>query len=158
MDTVDVAIVAAFVVVFAAVSERLSKTIITGPMLFVAFGFVIGPKALGVVDLSLDNEVVRTLAELTLVLVLFVDAARIDLRVLSRNSQVPTRLLGIGLPLTVALGTLAGVLLFDEFSVWEAALLAAVLAPTDAALGLAVVGRSPRAGSDSPGFERGERS
>ncbi len=140
--TVDVAIVAAAVVAFAAVSARLTRTIITGPMVFIAFGLIVGPEVLDVVNLSLDNELVRTLVELTLVLVLFVDAARIELRVLQRNSQVPIRLLGIGLPLTVVLGALAGFLVIDGLGIWEAAVLAAVLAPTDAALGQAVIGNA----------------
>ena len=139
MDTVDIAIVAAFVVAYAIVSARLSTTVITGPIVFVSFGLIVGPEALDVVDLSLDNEVVRTLAELTLILVLYTDASRIDVRVLRRSSQIPMRLLVLGLPLTIALGAGFGALLFDGLDLWEVALLAAVLAPTDAALGQAVV-------------------
>ena len=71
MDTVDIAIVAAFVVAYSIISARLSTTVITGPMVFVLFGLIVGPDALNIVDLSLDNEVVRTLAELTLVLILY---------------------------------------------------------------------------------------
>ena len=139
MDTVDIAIVAAFVVAYAIVSARLSTTVITGPIVFVSFGLIVGPEALDVVDLSLDNEVVRTLAELTLILVLYTDASRIDIRVLRHSSQIPLRLLVLGLPLTIALGAGFGALLFDGLDLWEVALLAAVLAPTDAALGQAVV-------------------
>ena len=93
MDTLDIAIVAVFVVAYAIVSARLSTTVITGPIVFVSFGLIVGPEALDVVDLSLDNEVVRTLAELTLILVLYTDASRIDFRVLRHSSQIPLRLL-----------------------------------------------------------------
>ena len=139
MDTIDIAIVAAFVLAFSIISARLSTTVITGPMVFVLFGLIVGPDALNVVDLSLDNEVVRTLAELTLALNLYTDASRIDIGVLRRNSEIPLRLLIIAMPLTILFGMGFGVLLFGDLDLWEVALLAAVLAPTDAALGLAVV-------------------
>ncbi len=145
MESADLAIVAAFVIAYALVSGRLSRTVFTGPMVFVAFGLLVGGAGLDVVDLSLENTLVEAIAEITLVIVLFSDAARIDLRILSRNAAVPARLLGIGMPLTIAGGLVAAVVLFDGLSVWEAALVAAVLAPTDAALGQAVVtsGRVP---------------
>ena len=79
------------------------------------------------------------LAEATLTLVLFADASRIDLRLLRREVGVPVRLLGIGLPLTIVAGTFAAALVFPELSWPEALVLAIVLAPTDAALGQAVV-------------------
>jgi NhaP-type Na+/H+ or K+/H+ antiporter len=135
----DLLVVAVFVVAYGLVSGRLEGTPVTPPMLFVGFGLLAGPPALGLVELDLDNEAVRVLAEATLVLVLFTDAARIDLRVLRREYHLPARLLGIGLPLTVLAGTLAAVVLFDGLELWEAAVLAAVLAPTDAALGQVVV-------------------
>jgi sodium/hydrogen antiporter len=82
---------------------------------------------------------VRALAEATLALVLFSDASRIDLGELRREFSVPTRLLAIGLPLTIALGALAAGMIFDQLTLWEAVILGVVLAPTDAALGQAVV-------------------
>jgi NhaP-type Na+/H+ or K+/H+ antiporter len=135
----DLLVIAAFVVAYGLVSGRLAGTVVTPPMLFVAFGLATGSSALGLLELDLDNEAVRVLAEATLVLVLFTDAARIDLRVLRREYHLPARLLGVGLPLTVALGALVAFVLFDGLEVWEAAVLAAVLAPTDAALGQVVV-------------------
>ena len=81
----------------------------------------------------------RALAEATLALVLFCDASRIDLGRLRREVGVPLRLLGIGLPLTIALGAVAAAAIFGQLSVEEAVILAIVLAPTDAALGQAVV-------------------
>jgi NhaP-type Na+/H+ or K+/H+ antiporter len=79
------------------------------------------------------------LAEATLVLLLFTDAIRIDLRLLRRQLQLPARLLGVGLPLTLIAGTALAAVLFSDLSIWEAALVAAILSPTDAALGRAVV-------------------
>lgn len=139
MQLLDVAVVAALVVAYAGVSQRLEHTPVTAPMLFVAAGLALGPGGAGLIDLGLDNTVVRGLAELTLVLVLFSDAARIDLRVLRRQYELPARLLGIGLPGVIATGAVAAAWLLPDVGLWEAALLATVLAPTDPALAQAVV-------------------
>ena len=102
---------------------------------------VIGADGLDLIDGGFDEGGVELLAEATLVLILFADATRIDLRVLRTQTTLPVRMLGIGLPLTVILGTVGAVLLFagEEIGLWEAALIGAILAPTDAALGQAVV-------------------
>ena len=133
------AIVALAVLGVAAVSQRLSGTPITPTMVFVTVGLLVGPEALGQLDLESSSGTVRTIAEATLGLVLFSDASRIDLGLLRRGVSVPVRLLGIGLPLTIALGTLAAIGVLDQLTTQEALILAVVLAPTDAALGQAVV-------------------
>ncbi len=123
----------------AAISRRLSGTPVTPAMLFVVAGAVLGPQLLDGIDLSSKSPTERTLAEATLALVLFCDASRLDLGKLRREAGVPVRLLGIGLPLTIALGTVAAAVVFGELTVEEALILGVVLAPTDAALGQAVV-------------------
>jgi NhaP-type Na+/H+ or K+/H+ antiporter len=135
----SIAIVAITLVAVAGVSRRLSGSPLTPAILFVAVGLLVGPDALGGIDLESSSGTVRALAEATLALVLFCDASRIDLASLRRDVNVPVRLLGIGLPLTIGLGVLAAVVIFDQLSVTEALILAVVLAPTDAALGQAVV-------------------
>ena len=114
-------------------------TPVTPAILFVVVGLLVGPEVLGEIDLESSSGTVRALAEATLALVLFCDASRIDLGQLRREVGVPVRLLGIGLPLTIALGAVAAAVIFDRLSVEEAVILAIVLAPTDAALGQAVV-------------------
>ena len=123
----------------AAFSRLLSGTPVTPAMVFVAFGLLVGPELLGGIDVSSSGATVRALAETTLALVLFSDASRINLGALRRTVGVPVRLLGIGLPLTIALGAVAASVLFGAMTFWEAVILAVVLAPTDAALGQAVV-------------------
>ena len=123
----------------AAVSRRLVGTPITPAMLFVGFGLLVGPKALDGIDMSSTGSVVRILAEATLALVLFSDASRVDLSHLRRAVGVPLRLLAVGLPLTILLGAVAAAVLFGELTAAEAVILGIVLAPTDAALGQAVV-------------------
>jgi NhaP-type Na+/H+ or K+/H+ antiporter len=123
----------------AAVSRRLSGTPITPAILFVSIGLLVGPTVLDAVDIPSTSSTVRALAEATLALVLFSDASRIDLGKLRREISLPVRLLGIGLPLTIACGALAAAVIFGELTFWEAAILGVILAPTDAALGQAVV-------------------
>jgi sodium/hydrogen antiporter len=116
-------------------------------MLFVSAGLLAGWT--GILDIGAaghagsgqaeaSREVVLVVAEVALVLLLFADAARLDVRTL-RHNPLPFRLLGIGLPLTVLLGTAFAVALLGHLELWECAIVAAVLAPTDAALGQIVI-------------------
>jgi NhaP-type Na+/H+ or K+/H+ antiporter len=100
---------------------------------------LVGPLAIDEVTAVPTGESVKTLAEATLAVVLFADAARIKFRVLRREYAVPLRLLGVGLPLTIATGAVLAAVIFDQLNLTEAIVLAILLAPTDAALGEAVV-------------------
>ena len=124
---------------FALVSSRFDNSLITPPMVFTGAGVLIAFMFSQFVEEEFAKEALEFVAELTLVIVLFIDASRINLPLLFREHKIPVRLLGIGLPLTVLLGAVIAGLMFGEFSIWEAALVAAILAPTDAALGQAVV-------------------
>ncbi len=126
-------------IAFGLVSARLSETILTAPILFVAFGIVAGPLGFHLVELDISGKTIEFIAEVTLVLVLYTDAARIDVRTLWRYHNLPSRMLLIGLPLTILAGAVAAMTIFPGLPIFEAALLAAILAPTDAALGQAVV-------------------
>ena len=134
-----VVLLVAFVIGYALVSKFLSTTPLTGPILFTAFGLLAGPEALDVVTVELSSEVVQWLLEVTLVVILFTDAAIIDVRAVARNLFVPARLLTLGLLLTMAAGIAMSYVLFGDIGFWGAAVIAIVLAPTDAALGQAVV-------------------
>ena len=108
-------------------------------MIFTALGvlaYFFLPEMLGELD---GRAVLEVIAELTLVVVLFIDASKIRLPLLIRQYRLPLRLLAIGLPLTVLLGAVAAKIIVPELLIWEAALLGAILVPTDAALGQAVV-------------------
>ena len=139
MDLVSIAVVVAGFLLFSLISGRLEGSIITAPMVFVAFGLVVGTMGMGVIRVAADHATVHIIAELTLILVLTSDAARLDLRRLLADHNVPLRMLLFGLPGAIGLGLLFAIWLFPQFTFWEAALLAALLAPTDAALGQAVV-------------------
>lgn len=134
-----VTVLAVVVVAYALVASKLDRWWITGPMVFVAAGAILGPGGLDVLPLSAGNETVLTITELTLALLLFSDAATVRLRDVEGDIGLPIRLLFIGLPLTVIAGALLAYLIFPEVGWAAAALIATILAPTDAALGLAVV-------------------
>jgi NhaP-type Na+/H+ or K+/H+ antiporter len=107
-------------------------------MVFVAIGFLLGPRALGILILSSQAEAIKSLTEITLALLLFADASTLSLRQVREDEQLPARLLSVGILLTLALGTLAAFALLPGESLAFAALIAAILAPTDAALGLPI--------------------
>ena len=135
----DLAILALFILGYSLVAGRVERTWVSGPIVFTLFGLLIGPVGLDLLSFKADGETIRTLAELTLALVLFTDAASADMAVLRRTETLPARLLLVGLPVTILLGFGVGVLLIEQLSLFEVALLATMLAPTDAALGKAVV-------------------
>ena len=135
MEPALLASFAAVLVAFGIVSRRMERGVVTPPMVVVGLGIGLGQLGW----LEPGRELLADLAELTLVVVLFTDAARIDLAHLRLRRSLPARLLGIGLPLTVAAGALAAWIIVPGLGLWEAILFGAVLAPTDAALGQAVV-------------------
>jgi sodium/hydrogen antiporter len=135
----NAAILAAFLLIYSAIAGRIERSLISGPIVFTAVGFILGPDGLGVLRLNITGEGLRLLAELTLAMVLFTDAANADFGIVRRNLGLPERLLLIGLPLTIILGFLVAAIVLPTLSILEMALLAALLAPTDAALGQPVV-------------------
>ncbi|MDH3655636.1 MAG: sodium:proton antiporter [Myxococcales bacterium] len=139
MNTAAFILVACFVFGFGLVSRRLAVSPLTPPLVFVGLGVAFGPWGLDWLRFDVEHGAMHVLAELTLILVLFGDAARIDLSALRRELGLPVRLLAIGMPLTILFGGLAAKWMFPELGWLEAAVLGAVLAPTDAALGQAVV-------------------
>lgn len=145
MNKEAIAAIAIFILLFGSLSRKLEKSVITPPMAYVSFGLLISSAALGLMqEVKITNEVIKVLAEITLVLVLFTDASRIQLKLLRREYNLPLRLLGLGLPITIVFGTILALLVFPtQLDIWSAAALATILTPTDAALGQAVV-NSPR--------------
>lgn len=132
-------VVSLAIIFFGMVSKKAHSSILTPPMFFVLAGILLCESVSGLVSLGTSEPTVHFIGELTLMIVLFIDASRIDLRALRKNFVLPLRLLGVGLPLAIIFGSVSGLWLFPEFTMWEAAILATVLAPTDAALGQAVV-------------------
>jgi NhaP-type Na+/H+ or K+/H+ antiporter len=137
MFEIEFAIFAAIVFGFALVSRRVERLDVTAPMAFIAAGMLFGASHLFIA--SINNEVLLLIGSIALVLVLFSDASRINISLFRVNAELPARLLIIGLPLTIALGAVIATLLFTNLTIWQAAIIGAVLAPTDAGLGQAIV-------------------
>ena len=132
-------VVSLAIVGYAVVSKRLSSTPLSGPLIFMVIGVLVGPSALGLIHGAFDTQVIEWLLEGALALVLFTDALGISSGDWRAKSRVPVRLLVIGMPLTMVLGWGVARAILPPMDVWEAALIGICLAPTDAALGQAVV-------------------
>jgi NhaP-type Na+/H+ or K+/H+ antiporter len=124
---------------YAAVSKRLSTTVLTGPMLFVTVGLIIGSSGIDSLDVPANHEGITLLLEATLAIVLFSDATAINSSNWRRDTAIPGRLLSWGLPLTIIFGVAVAMVMFTELDLWAAGLIAVILVPTDAALGQAVI-------------------
>ncbi len=134
---------AVIILVYGLLSRRLELNSITPQMAFVALGMLLGAGFFGMVNLRVENELFLLAGEAALVLTLFTDATRINITSLRENESLPLRLLGIGLPLTIAAGAGLAVLMFTNLNLFEAAIIGTLLSPTDAGLGQALV-NNPR--------------
>jgi NhaP-type Na+/H+ or K+/H+ antiporter len=130
---------ALLILIYGLFSKALEKTVITAPMAFVVVGIIVSFISVDAFREGLNAPLLKILAEITLVLVLFNDASTINRRELKKDRSLPIRLLLIGLPLTMVLGILIAIPLFPGINIWILALMALILSPTDAALGQAVV-------------------
>lgn len=139
MTHLEFAVFAGFAFVYSLVAGRVERSVVSGPMVCLAVGFVIGPYGLRWVDARPTASDIETLVELTLALVLFTDAASANTRVLRRTFRIPGRMLLLGLPGSMLLGSLAAAWLLGSLTMFEAAILGTMLAATDAALGKPVI-------------------
>ena len=139
MEYQNLAVIAAFVFLYSLLATRLERTRINGALVYVLVGFLCSNYVFNLIDIRIGGEGLKTLTELTLALVLFTDSANTNLSTLRRFETIPIRLLLGGLPLTIAMGIGIGCLIFGDLAFFEIALLATMLAPTDAALGKPVV-------------------
>ncbi len=124
---------------YALIANGLDRLSIGPAIAFVAVGLLLGPDVLGILDVDLESTTIETLAEITLALVLFTDASAVELKGLRRDAVILGRLLGVGLLLTILAGGVIGAVLFPELPLATVLLIGAILAPTDAALGLPVI-------------------
>ncbi len=129
--------------IFSLLSRRLERTMVTPPIIFTIGGMLIFPRLHGILRAGFNANVALRIAEIGLVMLLFTDASRTDLKLLRNIRNLPARLLSTGMLLTIFLGAAAAFLIFPHLSIWEAGILSAILAPTDAGLGQIIV-NSPR--------------
>jgi NhaP-type Na+/H+ or K+/H+ antiporter len=129
--------------VYSLASRRLERTVVTAPIVFTVAGMLMFPTLAGILKAGGTPDILLHLAEIGLVLLLFTDASRTDLKVLHSVRNLPARLLSAGMLLTILLGAIVAKLVFRQLSIWEAGILSTILAPTDAGLGQVIV-TSPR--------------
>ena len=139
LDLAALAVTSACVIVWGLVSARLERWDVSAPIAFVVLGLVVTHGPTTIVHFNLHSSTIRSLAEVTLALVLFADASRVNVRALRSDVDLPARLLGIGLPLTIGAGAVTAALLFGSSGLWVAAAIGAIVAPTDAALGASIM-------------------
>ncbi len=139
LNATNLVVLAACIVGWGLVSARFERWQVTAPIAFVALGLAVSHGPLGIVHLQLHSNTIRDVAELTLALVLFADASRVNARTLVADVGIPVRLLAIGLPLTIGAGTALAFGLYSSSGIWVAALIGAIVAPTDAALGATIM-------------------
>ena len=124
---------------YSVASRRLEQTVVTAPIVFTVAGMLMFPSLAGILKAGGTPDILLHVAEIGLVLLLFTDASRTDLKVLRSIQNLPARLLSTGMLLTILLGAVVGKLVFPQLSIWEGGILGAILAPTDAGLGQVVV-------------------
>ena len=132
-------VIALVVLLYGYISRALSRFNISGPMMFTGIGLLLSPLAFNFTKVGINAGYITIIVEVALVLVLFSDAALLDLKLLKKSWKIPARLLFIGLPLTIISGAFVAQLIFPEEPTTYLILLALLLTPTDAALGKAVV-------------------
>ena len=118
---IELAVLALFIFCYSLVAGRLERAAASGPIVFVIAGLLMGPLGLGWFDGDISRTGLRVLADLTLALILFIDAANADLAILKRQFRIPSRMLIVGLPGVIFLGTIIAALLFDTLSLAESA-------------------------------------
>jgi NhaP-type Na+/H+ or K+/H+ antiporter len=122
------------VLCYAVVSGLVKRWYLAPALIFVLFGILLGPFGFHVIDIDADAASFAVVAQLALTVILFNQAAALDLTAVVRRREVTFRLLVIGIPLALALGTATAVLVLPVMPLWEAVCLAAIVAPTEVAL------------------------
>ncbi len=135
----ELAVLAVFTFLFSIISGRIEKLPISGPIIFVVAGLLLGPLGLGWFEDDVSLVEGRVLVDLTLALILFIDAANAETSVIRLHFKIPSRMLLLGLPGVIVLGFAVAAVLLDGLTLFEAAILGTMLAATDAALGKAVI-------------------
>ncbi|WP_440875363.1 cation:proton antiporter [Thalassotalea sp. PLHSN55] len=135
-----IVLIVLLILLFGLISQLTEKKPFTGPMFFMFAGILVGSFGLNLFELNIESEGVKLLAELTLIIILFVDATLINVKdILGEKPKYSIRLLGIGLPLCMIIGSITAWFFFPEIGIWGVLLIAFILSPTDAALGQAVI-------------------
>src|ERR1700758_500852 len=134
MHTETAFVLTILVLCYAVVSGLVVRRYLAPALIFLALGVAVGPSGLRLVEVGARTEGFTILAQLALTVILFNQASRLDLRTVLRRGRLTLRLVTVGIPVTIALGTLAAVVVLPALPLWEAVSLAVIVAPTEVAL------------------------
>ena len=120
---------------YAVISGLVKRWYLAPALIFVVLGMLVGPSGLGLVEGGGQaTHAFTVLAELALIVGLFNQASRLDWRGVLRRGWLTLRLLAIGIPASIALGTLTAAVLLPVLPLWEAVCLAVIVAPIEATM------------------------
>ncbi|BBY84742.1 cation:proton antiporter domain-containing protein [Mycolicibacterium tokaiense] len=119
---------------YAVVSGLVTRWYVAPALIFIVAGVLLGPDGAGVIEIGADTGTFTVVAQLALTVILFNQAAELDLRSILRRGHDSFRLIVIGIPLTIGLGTATALLILPVMPVWEAVCLAAIVAPLEVSL------------------------
>lgn len=122
------------VLCYSVVSGLIKRWYLAPGLIFVLAGMVLGPFGFGVIDIGTDTVSFTIVAQLALTVILFNQAAQLDVSAMFQRREITFRLLVVGIPLALVLGTLTALLVLPVMPLWEAVCLAAIVAPTEVAL------------------------
>lgn len=134
MATETAFVLTLLVLCYAVVSGVVKRWYVAPALIFVLVGMALGPFGFDLIEGGPDTSTFTVLAQLALTLILFNQAAELDLSAVLRRREVTFRLLAVGIPLAIALGVITAVLVLPVMPLWEAVCLAAIVAPTEVAL------------------------
>lgn len=134
MHTATSFVLTLLVLGYAVVSALVNRWYVAPALIFVGLGMLFGPFGFNLLAAGPGTEGYTLLAQLALTVILFNQAAKLDPGKAFRRGQVTFRLLVIGIPLTLVLGSLTAAVLLPVLPWWEAVCLAAIVAPTEVAL------------------------
>ena len=124
------ALLAVVLTITALVSGFVERAPVSFPLIFLGFGLALGGGGFDVIRIASDDPVLEVVATLTLALVLFLDAVKLQVDELGKRWLVPALVLGPGTGIIIALGAVSLALMF-EFG-WVVAFIGgAILASTD---------------------------
>lgn len=134
MSTESAFVLTLLVLAYAVVSGLVVRWYVAPALIFIAAGLLLGPSGFGILEIAPDTDTFTIVAQLALTVILFNQAAELDLRTVLRRGHESFRLILIGIPLTIGLGTVTALLVLPVMPVWEAVCLAAIVAPLEVTL------------------------
>jgi NhaP-type Na+/H+ or K+/H+ antiporter len=134
MTSATVFTLTVMVLCYAVISALVKRWYVAPALIFTLCGIALGPFGVGVIDVGHDAGNYLLVAELALTLILFNQAAALDLSAVVQRRGITFRLLVFGIPLSLGLGVLTATLLMPFMSLGGAIAFGTIVAPAEVAL------------------------